>query len=155
MGARGAGSPGPDETVEGRPLASPRPIRCVLQPPGSTRERLPCPSARVLARIPTPEAWRDLLANAWEDYARFSLRGRIQRSVTSDSREDVSNHLDHASRCLEESLGVYPPGSEQSLAATVLLAAVAMEQGQLDRASALLTNAREKRLPSREEGADG
>lgn len=42
-----------------------------------------------------------------------------------------------------------------SLAATTVLAAVAMEQHQLDRASALLAAARDKHLPEVEEGADG
>lgn len=63
--------------------------------------------------------------------------------------------LDHAARCLEECLRVYLPGSDESLAATSVLAAVSMEQGQLDRAWALMEKVLEQRLPSPEEGADG
>lgn len=63
--------------------------------------------------------------------------------------------LAHAARCLEESLRVYVPGSEGFLAAMSVLAAVSMEQGQLDRAWALLETVLEQRLPKLEEGADG
>lgn len=41
------------------------------------------------------------------------------------------------------------------MAATSVLAAVSVEQGQLDRAWALLETALEQRLPKLEEGADG
>lgn len=63
--------------------------------------------------------------------------------------------LAHAARCLEESLRVYVPGSDGFLAATSVLAAVSMEQGQLDRAWALLETVLGQRLPELEEGADG
>lgn len=63
--------------------------------------------------------------------------------------------LDHAARCLEECLRVYLPGSDESLAAASVLAAVSMEQGQLDRAWALMEKVLEQRLPSLKEGADG
>lgn len=118
--------------------------------------------------------WRVLLARAWEGYARFSLGGCCQHqqqqpprsasdpAVKTDSgANSISSSatnkegLDHAARCLEEALRVYPSGSDESTAATAVLAAVSMEQGQLDKASALLENAREKRLPELEDGADG
>ncbi len=67
----------------------------------------------------------------------------------------ATDSLDHAARCLEESLRVYPTGSDRSLAVTSVLAAVSMEQGQLDRAWALLETVLEQRLPELEEGADG
>lgn len=67
----------------------------------------------------------------------------------------ATDNLDHAARCLEESLRVHLPGSDRSLAVTSVLAAVAMEQGQLDRAWALLETVLEQRLPKLEAGADG
>lgn len=51
--------------------------------------------------------------------------------------------------------GIYPLGSEESLSVTAMLVAVALNQGQIDRASALLSKSRETRLPIMEEGADG
>ncbi|CAM9278013.1 unnamed protein product [Scytosiphon promiscuus] len=118
------------------------------------------------------EEWRVLLARSWEEYALFSLRGgrcwdgRRAPSVapintinadgsTVSSGKSSSTSLDHAARCLEESLRVFDPGSEGSLRATSVLAVVSMEQGQLDRAWALLETALELRLPALEEGADG
>lgn len=125
----------------------------------------------------TPRAdWRVLLAQAWEGYARFSLRGgkrqrrrQHQQHPTSehcpkgaiprdtgDNEHSASRvHLDHASRCLEESLRVHQPGCLESLTATTVLAAVAVEQGQLDRASALLSITEEQILPELDPGADG
>ena len=71
------------------------------------------------------------------------------------SNGETATTLAHAARCLEESLRVYQPGSDGFLAAMSVLAAVSMEQGQLDRAWALLETALEQRLPKLEEGADG
>eukprot|EP00903_Cladosiphon_okamuranus_P015485 g14296.t1 len=128
------------------------------------------------------EECRMLLAQSWEAYGLFSLRGgrsgqHQQRqarysaptagtSSSNDNGNDCNNGdigsndgntttLAHAARCLEESLRVYVPGSEEFLAAMSLLAAVSMEQGQLDRAWALLETVLEQRLPKLEEGADG
>lgn len=127
--------------------------------------------------------WRTLLARSWEEYGLFSLRSGQQQqqqqpqhsapatttvvttikdnnigttvSSSSGGNNGGSNTLDHAARCLEESLRVYPPGSDGSLAAASVLTAVSMEQGQLDRAWALLEAVLEQRLPALEEGADG
>lgn len=71
------------------------------------------------------------------------------------SNGETATMLAHAARCLEESLRVYHPGSDGFLAAMSVLAAVSMEQGQLDRAWALLETVVEQRLPKLEEGADG
>ncbi|CAN0225260.1 unnamed protein product [Ectocarpus sp. 6 AP-2014] len=116
------------------------------------------------------EEWRPLLARSWEKYALFSLRrGRTgqhqqhaQEVVPIAKNGNVSTignrggeSLDHAARCLEECLRVYLPGSDESLAAASVLAAVSMEQGQLDRAWALMEKVLEQRLPSLKEGADG
>ncbi|CAB1111613.1 unnamed protein product [Ectocarpus sp. CCAP 1310/34] len=116
------------------------------------------------------EEWRPLLARSWEKYAFFSLRGgrsgqrrqHPQEVVPSAKNGNVSTlrsrgseSLDHAARCLEECLRVYLPGSDESLAAASVLAAVSMEQGQLDRAWALMEKVLEQRLPILKEGADG
>ncbi|CAM9120966.1 unnamed protein product [Ectocarpus sp. 4 AP-2014] len=116
------------------------------------------------------EDWRPLLAQSWEKYAFFSLRGgrsgqrqqHPQGVVPSAKNNNVSTlggrggeSLDHAARCLEECLRVYLPGSDESLAAASVIAAVSMEQGQLDRAWALMEKVLEQRLPSLKEGADG
>lgn len=117
------------------------------------------------------QEWRVLLARAWEEYARFSLRGGGQHqqppprsasnpAVKTDDGSNNSNTnkgdlLDHAARCLGEALRAYSSGSDESTAATAVFAAVSVEQGQLDKASALLEDAREKRLPQLEDGADG
>lgn len=98
------------------------------------------------------EEWRILLACAWEEYARFCLR--CQGCETQNNGTDKA-HLDQATRCLEEALGVYLPGSEESLAATIVLSAVMLEKGQVDTASALLESARAQRLPEPEDGDDG
>lgn len=98
------------------------------------------------------EDWRILLACAWEGYARFCLRRQGREAQNKDTDKA---HLDQAARCLEEALGVYLPGSEESLAATIELAAVMLEKGQVDTASALMESARAKRLPESEDGADG
>lgn len=50
---------------------------------------------------------------------------------------------------------MYPVDSDESITATAVLAAVAMEQEQLDKASVLLENSRERRLPGLADGADG
>lgn len=96
--------------------------------------------------------WRILLACAWEGYARFCLR---RQGCETQNKDTNKAHLDQATRCLEEALGVYLPGSEESLAATIVLSAVMLEKGQVDTASALLESARAKRLPEPEDGDDG
>lgn len=95
------------------------------------------------------------MARAWEDYARFCLRSRASLPGKGERVGARSQALHRAARCLEESLGVYPTGSEESFAATALLAAIALEQDQLERARVLLDKIQEERLPALEEGDDG
>eukprot|EP00752_Nemacystus_decipiens_P018595 g16673.t1 len=107
------------------------------------------------------EEWRPLLAQSWEGYGLFSLRsGRSGQHGTGDNGDangdgGTGKTLAHAARCLEESLRVHHPRSDGFLAVMSVLAAVSVEQGQLDRAWALLETALEQRLPKLEEGADG
>ncbi|CAM9230645.1 unnamed protein product [Discosporangium mesarthrocarpum] len=84
--------------------------------------------------------WKQLLEEAWEDYAYFSLR---------------NSSMDRGALCLQESLALAIPDSKDYLGKVLLLAAISLESGQLEKARALLEEARDKRLPPLEPGAEG
>lgn len=86
---------------------------------------------------------------------RSTPRGGSDDNGDINSNGGTAPALAHAARCLEESLRIYLPRSDGFLAAMSVLAAVSMEQGQPDRAWALLETVLEQRLPKLEEGADG